>query len=355
MNLIKKISLITMLLWIIPTLTGSKNGIFAQVSSTQQKESVSGKVTDSKGEPLVGVSVMIKGTSTGTITNLDGKYELNARTSDVLVFSFIGMSPVEKTVRDQKIINVSMNDNTFVMNELVVVGYGTQSVRKVVSSVSKVSVEKMKNASFSNNGQALSGIAPGIILKQSGGGPGNDVPNISIRGGGDPLYVIDGVVSDRTDFARLSTNDIGNISILKDAGAAAIYGSRAANGVILVETKKAAGNSVEYSNMFSYASLALKHDPLSSLEYAEFNNRIGALYGKVAYTPEEIQKFRDGSDPVNYANTDWMALTVGKAPTQKHNLTVSGTENTLNYLFSLSYQDQQSMFKDPKVSDFQYL
>lgn len=348
MNVFKKCFLTTMLVWIIPLIVQSSTGLHAQ-QTTQHKGVVSGKVTDQKGEPLVGVSVQVKGTTSGTITDLNGSYEIKVQANGVLIFSYIGMSVIEKAVENQEVLNVVLSDRSIDMSEVVVVGYGTQSVRKVVSSVSKVAVEKMKNASFSNNAQALSGIAPGIILRQYGGGPGNDVPAISIRGGGDPLYVIDGVISSKVDFARLSTSDIGNISILKDAGASAVYGSRAANGVVLVETKKSAGNVVEYSNMFSYASLALKHDPLSSLEYAEFNNKIGSLYGKVAYTPEEIQKFKDGSDPINYANTDWMDLTVGVAPTQKHNLTVSGTENTLNYLFSLSYQDQQSMFKDPKV------
>jgi TonB-linked SusC/RagA family outer membrane protein len=321
-------------------------------SSVQQERPVSGKVTDTNGEGLPGVSVVIKGTTHGTITEPNGDYSIaNVPANSILQFSFVGMKTQEIESGNQTSINVILMEEAFGIEEVVAIGYGNKSTRKVLTSVSKVDVEKLNNASYNNMGQALSGISPGLVLRQYGGGPGGDVPVISIRGGGDPLYVIDGVISNRTDFARLSPSDIGSISVLKDAGAAAIYGARAANGVILVETKSAKENSVTYSNIYSYASLALDHNPLSSYEYANFNNKIASMYGLAVlpWSAEAIQKFKDGSDPVNYPNTDWMDLTVGIAPSQKHNLSISGTEKTIKYLFSLSLQDQNSIYKDPDV------
>ncbi len=325
-------------------------------SSSQQAKPVSGRVTDTTGGVIPGVSVVVKGTTNGTITDANGDYSLaNVPANSIIQFSFVGMKTQEITVSGKSTIDVVLIEETVGIEEVVAVGYGNKSARKVLTSVSKVDTEKLKNASYSNMGQALSGISPGLILKQSGGGPGGDVPSISIRGGGDPLYVIDGITSNKTDFARLSPSDIGNISVLKDAGAAAIYGARAANGVILIETKKAQGNSVSYSNIYSYASLALQHDPLSSYDYAVFNNKIASMYGLAVlpWSDEAIKKFKDGSDPVNYPNTDWMDLTVGVAPSQKHNLSISGTEKSIKYLFSLSLQEQNSMYKDPDVFKLQ--
>ncbi len=334
----------------------SKKANTDKALSDQPTKSVTGKITDSLGTPLPGVSVVIKGTTTGVITDANGNYSLpGISENSVLQFSFVGMKMQEINVSGKSTVNVVLTEETVGIEEVVAVGYGSKSARKVLTSVSKVNVEKLNNASYSNMGQALSGVSPGLILKQSGGGPGGDVPSISIRGGGDPLYVIDGVTSSKTDFARLSPNDIGSISVLKDAGAAAIYGARAANGFILIETKKAQGNSITYSNIYSYSSLALDHNPLSSYEYATFNNKIGSMYGLAAlpWSDEAIKKFKDGSDPVNYPNTDWMDLTVGVAPSQKHNLSVSGTEKTIKYLFSLSLQDQNSMYKEPDVFKLQ--
>jgi TonB-linked SusC/RagA family outer membrane protein len=330
--------------------------VVIQFAAIAQQKNVSGSVTDETGNPLPGVTVLLKGTNTGTVTDNNGNYKIEGLPVDaVLVFSFVGMVTQEINVDNQKSINIKLKTDAIGLEEVVAIGYGNKSTRKVLTSVTKVETENLVNASYSNMGQALSGIAPGLVMRQYGGGPGGDVPAISIRGGGEPLYVIDGVTSNKNDFARLSPSDIGSISVLKDAGAAAIYGSRAANGVILVETKRALGNTIIYSNIYSYSNLALDHDPLSSYEYAEFNNKIASMYGLAVkpWSDEAIQKYKDGSDPVNYPNTDWMDLTVGTAPAQKHNLSISGTEKTMKYLFSLSLQDQNSMYKDPDVFKLQ--
>lgn len=206
------------------------------LSVHQQITQIRGNVVDPNGEPIIGATVVEKGTTNGTVTDLDGNFILNVSPGKVIQISYIGFATQEVKAADN--LKIELKEDTEVLDEVVVVGYGKSSVRKILNSVTKVNTDKIENTSATNLGSALSGIAPGLVLKQSGGGPGNDVPSISIRGGGEPLYVIDGVVRDKSEFASLSPNDIGNISILKDAGASAVYGSRAANGVVLVETKK---------------------------------------------------------------------------------------------------------------------
>ena len=311
-----------------------------------QKRTIRGTVKDKTGGVLPGVSVVVQGTTEGTITDFDGKFELgNVSNETTLVFSFVGMKTMEIVVGNQSVLSIVLEEDEIGLEEIIAIGYGSKSKRKVLNSISKVDVEKLENASYSNMGQALAGVSPGVILKQSGGGPGNDVPSISIRGGGDPLYVIDGVTSTKNDYANLSPNDIQDISILKDAGASAIYGARAANGVVLVTTKKAEGNSISYSNLFSTSTPALKPDFLSSYDYASFNNEIAGMYGiSNPWTDDELQKFKDGTDP-DYPNTNWWNTVLKPAPSQRHNLSMSGKEKTIDYLFSLSYQKQGSGYK----------
>ena len=312
----------------------------------QQEIPISGKVTDLSGQPLPGVSIVIKGTTQGTISDAEGNFILPDVPGDAsLVFSFIGMKTLELSVADQTDFNVVMEESTIGLDEVIAIGYGTKSKRKVLNSISAVDTERLESASYSNMGQALAGVSPGIILQQSGGGPGNDIPSISIRGGGEPLYVIDGVTSTKEDYVNLSPNDVQDISILKDAGASAIYGSRAANGVVLVTTKKAEGNSITYSNLFSTSTQTLKPDFMSSYEYAVFNNKIAGMYGiNNPWSDEEVQKFKDGTDP-DYPSTNWWDEILKAAPSQRHNLSISGKEKSIDYLFSLSYQEQGSGYK----------
>lgn len=314
------------------------------LSVHQQITQIRGNVVDPNGEPIIGATVVEKGTTNGTVTDLDGNFILNVSPGKVIQISYIGFATQEVKAADN--LKIELKEDTEVLDEVVVVGYGKSSVRKILNSVTKVNTDKIENTSATNLGSALSGIAPGLVLKQSGGGPGNDVPSISIRGGGEPLYVIDGVVRDKSEFASLSPNDIGNISILKDAGASAVYGSRAANGVVLVETKKAESNSISYSNLFGFSTFTLDYDRMSSAEYADFNNSIARMYGvQEPWTAEEVQKFKDGSDP-QYRSTDWFEETFRMAPMQRHNFSISGVEKSIDYLLSVSYQNQGSAYKE---------
>jgi len=208
---------------------------------------VKGRVTDSaNGEPIPGVSVLIKGTSTGLITDFDGNYTIQVPGNGTLIFSFIGMKTKEVEVNNSTLINVVLETSTEMVDEVIVVGYGKLSVKDLTSSISTVKTEELAKTPTGQTMQALQGKVPGLHVVSSGG-PG-DSPTIRVRGVGSypganneaPLYVVDGMFFDNIDF--LNTSDIASISVLKDASAAAIYGVRAANGVILIETKSGSMN-----------------------------------------------------------------------------------------------------------------
>jgi TonB-dependent SusC/RagA subfamily outer membrane receptor len=200
-----------------------------------QQNAVSGKVTDVSGQPLPGVTVLVKGTTTGTVTNADGNYTIsNIPENATLQFSFVGMKTQEIIVGNQTSINVSMIEDAIGLEEVVAIGYGTQKKANLTGSVATVSSKDITVAPVKNITNTLAGRLPGLFAKQESGVPGSDAAKLSIRGFGDALIIVDGV---ERSFNNLDPNEIETISILKD-GAAAIYGSRAGNGVILVTTKK---------------------------------------------------------------------------------------------------------------------
>ena len=209
-------------------------------ASAQQENTVTGNVTEAEsGEPIPGVSIIIKGTNSGTITDFDGNYTLQASGSDTLVFSFVGMANQEIPINNRSTIDVSLEESTELVDEVVVVGYGQQSVKDLTSSISTVKSEEIVKTPTSQPMQALQGKVAGLQVVANGA-PGAS-PTIRVRGVGSfqgnaaPLYVVDGMFFDNIDF--LNTADIESMSVLKDASAAAIYGVRAANGVVIIETK----------------------------------------------------------------------------------------------------------------------
>lgn len=310
-----------------------------------QTVDITGRVTDKNGGSLPGVTILIKGTNQGTVTNADGVYNLSRIPGDaILKFTFVGMNDAEIEVGGRARIDITLTEASIGLDEVVAIGYGNQSVRKVTTSISNVDAQKMKNASYTNIGSALNGISPGIILKQSGGGPGADVPSISIRGGGEPLYVIDGIISSKNEFVRMNPNDVSNISILKDAGATAIYGSRAANGVILVTTRKANSNSISYSNNFSWGAFANDPEMLTAFEYVQFFNKAASVAGGSMYPNEEVEKWRIGTEPGYQSTVYWEEVLKKYSFNQRHNLTIQGRDDDSNYLLSINGQDQGSHY-----------
>ncbi len=337
-------------------------GILKDQSSqktTIAAHTVEGTVTDgTDGTTLPGVNIIVKGTTTGTSTNLDGNYSLNAPSAqDTLVFSFIGYQTQMIPIQGRSTIDVALQPASIQGEELVVVGYGTQKREDLTGSVSSVSAEDMENAVSSTFDQALQGRTAGVMVMKNSGKPGAGV-SIQIRGvntlmsSSEPLYVIDGVpISAESDdgttnpLATLNPSDIQSIDILKDASAAAIYGSRAANGVVLISTKRGdAGDvRVNYDAYVGLQQLPNKLDVMNLRQYAEYRNQLAEIVGWGSQ-PE----FADPS--ILGEGTDWQEALYRDAPMTKHNLSVSGGNEQTQYMLSAGFFDQQGIAIE---SDFQ--
>ena len=321
-------------------------------SLQQIKKLITGIVVDEIGESIVGVNVVEKGTTNGVVTNVEGKFSISATEGSILRISFIGYLEQEVEIKDQNNLRIILREDLQRIDEVIVIGYGSSSTRKINTAASKIETETIKNMAVSNMASALSGLGRGLILKHTSGGPGWDIPDISIRGGGDPLYVIDGIISTKNDFARLSTNDVEDVTLLKDAGASAVYGSRAANGVILITTKNPNSNKISYSNNFSWGAPTVNPDHMDSYEYVSFCNRIANAYGvPQPYSDDVVEKYRLGNDP-DYTSTIYYDEVFKKySSTQRHNLTLQGKEESINYVLSLNYQTAKSKYL---ISDSHY-
>ena len=321
---------------------------------TQQKgltgkiKTVTGTVLDPTGEPVIGANVVIQGTTEGTITDLDGKFSLEVPEDGILQISYIGFNTQNVAVKGKNSFSVKLSEDSEMLDEVVVVGYGSSTKRDLIASVSTVKTEQMSNLPVTNIAQGLAGRSPGLIVQTSGGGI-NVAPSISIRGGGDPLYVIDGVVRSSVDFQNLSPEDIESMSILKDASATAVYGSRASNGIIQVTTKrgKEGKATVEYDFNYSWSQPSIWPEQMDSYDRAVYGNIARENDGlDILYSDEAIQAMRDGSDPLNFNNTDWRKLTLKNwAPQSKHTVRFTGGTEKNQYYASLGYIDQNSLYK----------
>lgn len=316
-------------------------------TSAQQQKKVNGTVKDAKGESLIGVNVKVKGAASGTITDIDGNFTLNAKPGDVLEFSFVGYNATTAKVGNTPVI-VTLQENVQNLDEVVVVGYGTTTKRSMISSVSTVKTEELANLPVTNITQGLAGRASGLIVQGSGGGI-NKQSTISIRGGGTPLVVIDGVIRSYSDFVQLSPEDIESLSVLKDASATAVYGSRAADGIIQLTTKKGKEGKpqLEYNFNQSWSQPSIWPDVLNSYERAEYANLARKNDGlEASFSDAAIQAMKDGSDPLSYANTDWRKLVLRDfAPQSKHSVRMTGGTENNNYYVSLGHVDQESLYK----------
>ena len=327
----------------------SPNNAEGAIKSIQQQKSVSGNVTDTRNQPLPGVTVVVKGTATGTVTNTDGNYTLsNIQDNAVLQFSFVGMKTQAINVGYQTTINVKLEEEAFGIEEVVTVGYGTQKRETITGALSAIKGDEIVQSSSVNISNSLAGRSSGVISVSNSGDPGNDASNLLIRGinsfggGTAPLIVVDGI-ADR-DMNRLNPVDIESVTVLKDASAA-IYGVRSANGVILITTKRGSGeNKVDYD--FNYGMQQYtRRRPIntSSLEYMQYMNEAFINEGNaVPFPPELLTKY-------NTLNTDWYKETFRSvAPQMQHRLSVSGGSDRINYFVSGQYLEQQSNYR---VSD----
>ena len=343
--------------------TDKEKELFDYSSLQQATKSVKGQVTDSGGKPLPGVTVVIKGTTTGTISDNNGNYALtNIPENAVLTFSFIGMQTQEITA-DKTVINISMHEETVGLEEVVAVGYGTQKKVTITGSVVSTEGENLARIPTSSVTNTLIGQLPGLIANNRNGEPGYDDAEILIRGKsttGDnsPLIVVDGVADRAGGFARIDPNDIESISVLRDASAA-IYGSRAANGVILVTTKR--GNKgktlVNYTMNFGIRRPTVLPKMSESWQYAQLLNEIETdIYGRDRmYSDDQIELFKSGEDPTNYPNVDALNKTLKDWSLQtQHNLSVSGGTEGVRYFISLGYQYNDNYYKNSASNYKQY-
>lgn len=311
---------------------------------------VRGRVTSEKNEPLIGVNVIVKGTSTGTSTDAEGRFSLSAPDGGgTLIFSFIGYVSKEIEIGNQSEINIQLAADTKILNEVVVVGYGTQRKSDVTGSLTSITTDQFKEQPVNRLDQILQGRASGVQVTNASGSPGGDV-RIRIRGANSinsdnsPLYVVDGFVG--ADFNNINPEDIASLEVLKDASATAIYGSRGSNGVIIITTKtgKKGGMQVNVGARFSTAEVLKKMDILNASDYAEtVNARAAATNSNAVFTQAQIDEFRQSG------GTDWQDQILRRAGGQEYQLGISGGNDKTTYLISANYLKQNGIINN---SDF---
>ncbi len=326
-------------------------------SVAPQGITITGTVTDNTGLPMPGVNVLIKGTTSGVVSDVDGKYSITVPDKNsVLVFSFVGYVAQEFTIGDQKEINIQMNENTQELEEVVVVGYLTQKKGLTTGAVSTMSVkDNLKTIPTTSAGNILVGKLSGVNVSTPNSIPGSN-PNISIRTGSswndqNVTYVIDGVVRGGGDFNNLSPNEIADITVLKDAASAAIYGSRSAGGVIIVTTKKGEKGkpTINYSYGYSVDTRTKNVDLTSAVQAGEMYTRINGTADPAgwAWSQDELDHYKTINNGWGYDQLDevWQNPT-----TQTHNLSVSGGSDNVRYFGAASYVKQQG-FLEPMTYD----
>ncbi len=324
----------------------------ASILSTSQTKNtlVKGTVKDASGEPLIGVSVSVKGKSgIGTITDINGNFSIQCDANDTLVFSYIGYATLEFPVNGKSSLSISMKEDTKVLDEVIVVGYGTITRKSAVGAVDQVKADMIENRPVANMTQALQGAAPNVIIQQRNHNPNDNKTNFNIRGistlnDNSPLFVIDGLVADGESFNKLNPMDIENISILKDAGTAAIYGSRSSNGVVVVTTKKGKKNQrpvVRLSGMIGWENPDILFSPVAGYQNATLRNLAETNAGNAPkYTPDQIRDLAAHQNEESWFFDQIMRT----AMQQNYNLSVSGGSEHSTYMISMGYYDQESNY-----------
>lgn len=340
----------------------------------QQPTTITGVVSDENGVPMPGVNVIVKGTTLGSMTDIEGKYTLNNVPGQdaVIVASFIGYLPVETPVAGKTTINISLKSEALSLQEVVVVGYGVQKKVNVIGSITTVSSEEITQAPTTNVSSALSGRLPGLFVTQSSGRPGADNATLSIRGvstipklddddnviNTGVLVVIDGIPG--RDLNSVEPGDIESLSVLKDASAG-IYGSRAANGVILVTTKKGTESAprFEYDFYQGWSSASVLPKMTDAATYATMVREVQSYRGiseeNMAYSLEDIDKYKSGKYPWTHPNTDWFSAVLKDLSAQNHHtFRVSGGSKSVKYYGAFGTQNDNGIYKSGSSSYNRY-
>lgn len=328
------------------------------------KRSVTGTVSDMRGEPVIGANVMVKGTRLGTVTDMDGHFALEVPEGATLQVSYIGYVDQSVEVSQQSVLEITLEEDTQALDEVVVVGYGAQKKVNLTGAVSTVKMEALEDRPITNATNALAGVAAGLMVSNSGGStPGYESQKIRIRGQGtlnnsDPLIVIDGMTG--LSISDINPQDIENISVLKDAASSAIYGSRAANGVILITTKKGSESAprITYTGNVSFEKVSKRLNLVTDYaDYMEIQNAGLIANGQAArFSQEKIDEWRNdaGQHPTVYPNTDWQDH-IYRSPSvvQNHNISVTGGSKIVRYNLSFGYVNNPGMIYNTDYNRYQ--
>lgn len=329
------------------------------VSSIEQvSNQCTGTIIDANGEPIIGASILVKGTHDGAVTDMDGRFSLNnVPKNATLIITYVGFTAQEVTWKGSP-LKITLSEDQQSLNEVVVVGYGTQKKANLSGSVAQINGKSLDNRPINNVTSGLQGLMPGITITGTAGAPGMDGGSIRVRGVGtlnnaSPYILVDGV--ETSNINSLDPQDIESISVLKDAASAAIYGSKASNGVILITTKRGQNGKprVQYNSYYGFSNATALMDRMGSAENATYYNMALARSGKSpVFTDEDIQKFRDGSDPYGHPNTDWYDLAYKTGFQHRQSLNVSGGNEYVRYMASAGYLKQSSVLPNAGREQF---
>lgn len=320
-----------------------------------QKKAVYGIITDQQKDPIIGATVLVKGAKEGTITDLNGRFTIQASLNSTLTISYVGYESQEVKVTNQPVLNVILQDKSIQLNEAVVIGYGSVKRKDLTGAVTKVNIEEMNAAPVATIDQALSGKIAGVSIVASDAAPGAQA-QVTIRGGSlsqdaSPLYVIDGFPMENFDMATLDPKNIESIDILKDASSIAIYGSRGANGVIIINTKQGVVGKpkVNYSYNFTMQTEPTMPKMMGSYEYVKLQQEIASKEGASQYNTFNKMYLDNGVTQrtlESYKNDqgyDWPSILMSNAPMQNHSLSINGGSNESKFNLNFGYVDQKGV------------
>ena len=326
--------------------------LLMQLSSYAQDHIIQGIVSDENDEGLPGATIIIKGTTIGTVTDINGEFSLKAFPDTLIIVSYSGYERQEISIDNQTILNIKLTPDVETLKEVVVVGYGAQEKINITGSVATIKQEELVTVPVANTSNLIAGKVPGVMTRQNSGLPGGENTQIRIRGFSQaPLVLVDGV---QMDFSRVDQNDIASISVLKDASAA-VYGARAGNGVILVTTKRGEEGAPKISFNSSFTSQSatsfLKHvTPSQYVELIREANLNDFSDADATFTEEDVRNYEEAIE--GYEGGNWIeALIKNNAPMQQYNLNISGGTDNVKYFSSFGYVDQESFFRS---RDFDY-
>jgi len=325
------------------------------LAAVQQTKKITGTVVDNTGEPVIGANVVVKGTTLGSITDMDGKFTIeDVPSNGTLQISYIGYKSIEMPIGSQSDFKITLQEDSERLDDVVVVGYGVQKKVTVTGSVASLKGEELKASPTTNLTNGMVGRMPGVIGFQNSDEPGGGGTTIRIRGTNslgskDPLVVIDGVPGRAGGLDRINPSEIESISVLKDASAA-IYGSRAANGVILVTTKrgKEGKPTISYSGNMGFSTPTRLPEMCNAFEYATLLNEINTnAGGNAVYTQEDLDLFRNGQDPWGHPSTNWFDEAIKNvSPIYRHDVSVSGGSDKFKFYVNMAANGEDGIYKN---------